>query len=206
MWSLSLPRRMETFTAGILLVASLAIIGCVANQIPLGPTPDTSGSVVMFTPPTGTYPAPTAVSLICNQPGATIYYTLDTNQVNPVYQVYTGPLTLSNSIAIRAYSVVPGWADSSVTLGNYLLTTTNKTAEPVFSLPTGSYDRFRSIFITSATPGSTIYFTVDGSTPTTLSPSYSPVAVSVPTTIKAMATSTNLAASAVVSVTITITN
>lgn len=61
-------------------------------------------------------------------------------------------------------------------------------AKPVFSPKGGVYIEPQTVSITCATPGATIYYTTDGTEPTTGSAVYSePLAISTNTTIKAMA-------------------
>lgn len=81
------------------------------------------------------------------------------------------------------------------------------TATPVFSPGAGTYATVQSVAISDATAGATIYFTTDGSAPTTNSTQYSgPIPVNATETIQAMATSPNNANSAVASATYTIPN
>jgi hypothetical protein len=59
---------------------------------------------------------------------------------------------------------------------------------PTFSPVAGTYTSTQSVAITSTTPGASIYYTTDGSTPTTASSLYStPISVSVSETIQALA-------------------
>ena len=44
---------------------------------------------------------------------------------------------------------------------------------PIFSHAAGTYSAAQSVTISSATPGATIHYTIDGTTPTTLSAAYS---------------------------------
>jgi hypothetical protein len=61
-------------------------------------------------------------------------------------------------------------------------------ATPTFSEPAGTYVGSQSIGLGETTAGATIYYTLDGSTPTTASAVYSgPIAVSSPETIEAVA-------------------
>ena len=68
--------------------------------------------------------------------------------------------------------------------------TTQTAADPVFNPAPGTYTSSQSVSLSSATPGATIYYTVDGSTPTTSSSVYSaPIVVSSSSlTIRALAT------------------
>ncbi len=59
-------------------------------------------------------------------------------------------------------------------------------ATPTFSPPEGNYSSTQNVSISTATPGATIHYTTDGTTPNESSPVYtSPITVSSTTTIKA---------------------
>ena len=78
-------------------------------------------------------------------------------------------------------------------------------ATPVFSPVAGTYSSPQTITISSTTPSATIYYTTDGTTPTTSSAVYSgPLAVNSTETIKAIGTVTGYASSAVGSAAYTI--
>jgi N-acetylneuraminic acid mutarotase len=79
------------------------------------------------------------------------------------------------------------------------------TATPFFAPPAGSYTGPQSVEIADATPGATIYYTADGTTPTANSRVYSgPITISTTETLKAIATASGYSASAVASATYTI--
>ncbi len=78
-------------------------------------------------------------------------------------------------------------------------------ATPVFSPNAGTYSGAQSVTITSTTAGAAIRYTTDGSTPTASSAAYTgPISVTSTTTIKAIATKSGLADSAVAVATYTI--
>lgn len=83
-------------------------------------------------------------------------------------------------------------------------------AMPTFSPPAGTYSSNQAVTIADATPGATIYFTTDGSAPTTASTVYtSPVAISssgatTTETIEAIAVASGYSASTMASATYTI--
>jgi N-acetylneuraminic acid mutarotase len=79
------------------------------------------------------------------------------------------------------------------------------TATPVFSPASGTYSTTQSITITDSTASATIYYTTDGTTPSTVSAQYiGPIAVTATETIQAIATAPNDIQSAVASATYTI--
>lgn len=81
--------------------------------------------------------------------------------------------------------IVPGriWASSAVDIG-----IVTQVATPVFSPVAGAYGPTQNVTITCSTPSSTIYYTTDGSDPTTGSSVYStPIAIASTTTLKAFA-------------------
>lgn len=79
------------------------------------------------------------------------------------------------------------------------------TATPVFTLAAGTYSSAQTAAITDSTAGSVIYYTTDGSTPTTASTVYSTaVPVNSTVTIKAIAEATGDTQSATASATYTI--
>jgi sugar lactone lactonase YvrE len=76
----------------------------------------------------------------------------------------------------------------------------NPAATPAFSLPAGTYAGTQTLTITDTTPAAVIYYTTDGSTPSTSSTVYSgPITVSASQTVKAVATATGYTLSGVAS-------
>lgn len=145
-----------------------------------------------------------SISIYCsNTQGATIYYTTDGSDptTSSTRTEYTGAFTLSQSATVKAYAVygemdASDVAEQSVTL---------KVATPTFSPQGGTYSDAQSVTISCATEGATIYYTTDGSTPTTSSSVYSSaINVSETTTIKAIAVYGNMDDSDLASATYTI--
>jgi Chitobiase/beta-hexosaminidase C-terminal domain len=61
-------------------------------------------------------------------------------------------------------------------------------ATPTISLPTGTYTGAQQVTLSDSTAGSTIYYTTNGTVPTTSSPTYAgPIAIGVTTTVQAIA-------------------
>ena len=81
-----------------------------------------------------------------------------------------------------------------------------RVAAPVFAPASGTFTAAQSVTISCATPGASIRYTSDGSTPTAASTLYaSPITVSATTTLKAIALKPGLANSVVTTATLTIT-
>lgn len=110
----------------------------------------------------------------------------------------TGKITISFTDGTRAMYI----KSISVT---YEAGAETKVATPKFSLAEGEYEGTQSVEITCKTEGATIYYTTDGTAPTTTSNVYSAaIEVAKTTTIKAFAAKTGLDNSDVVEATYTI--
>jgi arylsulfate sulfotransferase len=74
--------------------------------------------------------------------------------------------------------------------------TLTNAAVPQFSPVPGTYSTTQKVSITDATPGASIYYTTDGTAPTTSSTKYTgPITVSVSTILQAIASGSNITAS-----------
>jgi hypothetical protein len=100
------------------------------------------------------------------------------------------------------FSVGPDGGLQNTGLG---ATITLVAATPVFSPKAGKYSSPQSVTITDTTPGAVIYYTTNGTTPTTSSTEYSgAITVSTTETIKAIAVAIGYGNSAVAKATYTI--
>jgi hypothetical protein len=156
----------------------------------------------VFSPPSGAYPGPLTVTITSATPTAEIAYTPSSS--NPsVYTVYTGPFTVTASGKFYALAQETGFTRSATTEAVY--TIESAAAAPVFSLPTGSYLNAQLVTITDATPGAAIYYTTNGTAPTTSSTVYTgPITVPATETLQAIAVAAGYTNSAVASAAYTI--
>ena len=112
--------------------------------------------------------------------GATIYYTTDGTTPTTSSTPYTAPITVSATETVQAIAVKSGDTNSAVASASYTITSTPPTVStPTFTPPAGAYTSAQSVTISDATSGATIYYTTDGTTPTTSSAIYAgPITVS----------------------------
>jgi hypothetical protein len=136
--------------------------------------------------------------------GATIHYTLDGSTPTSASPTYTSPITVSQTTNIKAVAIKKDWDSSDTADATY--TINGAAATPTASVTPGSYSSAQSVTLSSATSGASIYYTTDGTSPTTSSTSYeSPISVTTTQTIKAIAVKSNFLASGVASFEYTIT-
>jgi hypothetical protein len=154
----------------------------------------------VFSPLPGTYTSTQNVALSSATPGATIYYTVDGSTPTHSSSVYSAPIVVSAaSLTIRALASASGYQDSPIVMGAYVIQTA-ATATPTFSPAAGTYSAAQSVAISDTTPGAVIYYTTNGTAPTTSSAVYSTeISVSANTTVEALAVAPGFAQSAVAS-------
>jgi hypothetical protein len=144
-------------------------------------------------------------------PNATIYYT--TNGSTPTTSSplncssSCGPITVSSTETLEAIATASGYSTSAVATAAYTITAPPPpAATPTFSPPAGAYAFAQTVTISDATSGATIYYTTNGTTPTTSSSVYSgPIATSSGEPIVAIATASGYSNSAVATAAYTVT-
>lgn len=100
-----------------------------------------------------------------------------------------------------------GLMNNTTATVSVLATMSSKVANPTFTPPEGNYTTHQSVALSCATSGSTIIYTIDGSTPTSSSTVYSsPISVNVSTTITAKAFKSGMIDSDITTATYTITS
>jgi len=134
-----------------------------ASPSPVTPAP-------AFSLPAGAYTSAQSVALTDTAPGAKIYYTTNGTTATTSSILYVGPISVTASQSINAIAVVQGNAPSAVVTAPYTITL--PTSAPVFSLPAGTYTSQQMIGMANSTPGAAIYYTTDGTTPSTSSLRY----------------------------------
>ncbi len=142
-----------------------------------------------FSVESGTYTTPQKVTISDATPGAIIHYQINTGFPIASSPIYTGPITVSSSEYIWAVATASDYNQSEFSTASYNINPlAPQTAAPSFSVPAGQYTTPQSVAISDATADANVYYTTDGSTPTTRSTLYfGPITVSSTQTLKAMA-------------------
>jgi hypothetical protein len=139
-----------------------------------------------FSPVAGAVVAGTAVTISSTLDGATIYYTTNGSTPTTGSSVYSAPIVVNAAMTIKAIAVKEGYPESSVAEATYTIAV--PCATPTFSPAAGAYSEAKSVTISCTTEGATIYYTTDGTEPTTLSTVYSSaISVNTDKTLKAIA-------------------
>ena len=150
----------------------------------------------LFTVPSGsTVLYGESVSISCATDGADIYYTTNGDTPTSASAKYTTPIVLTEGVTIKAIAI-NGGDESEVVSATYSV----KATTPSFSVDEGIYNTTQSVSLGCTTDGATIYYTIDGSEPTSSSTVYTTaIDVNATTTIKAIAIKAGLTESEVAS-------
>lgn len=129
------------------------------------------------------------VSITCVTPSSTIYYTTNGDTPTTSSTAYSGPFPVNSPTTVKAIATHATRPSSDV----------EALAISQVATPTIQNNGSNAISITTATDGATIYYTIDGSTPTTTSTVYTgPLTDNVSNVaIKAIATKAGMITSAV---------
>jgi hypothetical protein len=146
------------------------------------PNNTTAAAVIdpQFSPTAGTFSVDQSVAISTTTSGATIYYTTDGTVPTAASSTYSAPISVAGNtttMTIKAMATASGMSDSTVVSAAYIINYA-QVSTPQFSVAAGSYNTNQNVTITCATAGVSIYYTTNGSVPTTASSSYSaPIAV-----------------------------
>ena len=209
----STPTASSTKYTGAISVSTTTTINAIATAAGFSNSGVASGTFTInlppaatptFTPAAGTFAAAQSVTIVDTTIGATIYYTLDGSTPTTASAKYSGTVTVNTTTTIKAIATATNYTNSAIASGTFTINLP-AAATPTFSPAAGTFSTTQTVSLADSTSGATIYYTLDGSTPTTSSAKYTaPISVATTTTIKAVATATNFTTSAVASGTFTI--
>lgn len=142
-----------------------------------------------ISPAAGAYDNAQVVTISGTGSGISLYYTTDGSTPTIASQRYKGPISLDSSATIRAVATASGYNNSPAASASFTIHLPTLPS-PTFSPSSGSYAGTTSVSLHDANPKANIFYSTDGSVPTTDSARYSkPIEVSSDTTLKAIATS-----------------
>jgi len=169
---------------GMVVPVTLTVVGTAVTATPT------------FTPPGGSYTSSQSVTIADATHGAGIYYTTDGTTPTTASKIYSAPISVTTTgTTIKAIAVAPGYGTSAVATATYTLTA------PVAATPIPT----QTVSIAEATAGATVYYTTNGTTPTTASTKYTgPIVFSTSATLKFIAVATGYTQSAVRTVVVTL--
>jgi hypothetical protein len=205
------PTTSSTLYSGPITVSSTETIQAIATASGYSQSAVASAAYAInlpaatptFSPAAGTYTSAQTVTISDPTPGATIYYTTNGTTPTTSSSVYSSPIKVSSSETFEAIAVAKGYSTSAV--GSAAYTINLPAATPTFSPSGGTYASVQTVTLSDTTPRAVIYYTTNGSTPTTSSTLYSgPITVSSTETIQAIATASGYSQSAVATASYTI--
>ena len=206
----STPTTASAVYSGAIAIGSTTVLRAIGTKSGMGTSAMMSATYTLnvnVTAPTasptgGTYNDVQSVTLSTTTSGASIYYTLDGSTPTSASTQYTAPISITASSTLRAIATKAGLDDSTIMSATYTLTVSTPSA----SVAAGTYNDVQSVTLSSATSGASIYYTLDGSTPTTASTLYTgAVSVAASGTLKAIAAKGGMGSSAVMSAAYTLT-
>ncbi|MDR2712318.1 MAG: chitobiase/beta-hexosaminidase C-terminal domain-containing protein, partial [Clostridiales bacterium] len=159
---------------------------------------DFSGDLLPIQPPSvspgsGSYSSVQLVTLSPQTPGSAIFYSIDGSNPN---QIYDGPITIDNNktLKVQAYK-----KERSSAIDTYTYTINLDTVSTPYANPAGgSFQSIQYVYLYCATLGSSLYYTLDGTTPTILGTPYVPgtaIMIDSSKTLKAIAVKTGMISS-----------
>jgi hypothetical protein len=204
----SRPTEASPVYAEPLIIDATTTLKAIASKsgLPTSSTVAATYTLVKVITPTaspagGSYNDVQDVTLSSRSAAASFYYTLDGSTPTTASTLYTGPIHLSGPCTLQAIAADAAGDSSAVMTASYALAASTPTA----SLAAGTYSTTQTVTLASATPGASIFYSVDGSTPTTASTLYTgPITIAVSTTLKAISVKEAMTTSAVLAVTYTI--
>ena len=204
----STPTASSAIYTGAITLNSTATVKAIAIKSGMVDSLSSSQSYTLMgtvaTPvisPSATTFSGTITVTISSTSSATIKYTTDGSTPSGACPSYTGGFTINTSTTVKAIAYKSGMVDSAMASKNYTLMETAITPTITNSNVTGG----QQVTIASATSGAAIYYTLDGSVPTTSSSPYnSSFKLTATKTVKALAIKAGMTNSAVATKSVTV--
>ncbi len=130
-----------------------------------------NAEVPAYNPTPGYYADPINVQITSATLGSTIYYTMNGDNPTIGSDIYNAQIPINGDTTFKAFAWKAGYNPSPIVTGIYGLggVPIPTVASPVLDPPPGTYSSPRSVNITTATPGASIRYTLNGDIPTSIS-------------------------------------
>lgn len=163
--------------------------------------PASPAAMPSFSLTAGGYASAQTLTISDQTAGATIYYTTNGMAPNASSAIYSSPIMVPATETVEAVAVASGYVVSPIASATYTIGLPPATT-PTFSVPGATYSAAQTVSISDTTAGTKIYYTTDGTTPTTSSTVYSSaITVASTETLEAIATASGYSNSALASAT-----
>ena len=158
--------------------------GNISNTVTKNYTIDTIHPTASANTITGLYNTTKNITLTMSEPG-TIYYTTDGTTPTTSSNVYSEPIIVNKNTTLRYIAVDDAGNVSSIYTQTYTIDKTIPTAS--VNVKAGLYNTNKVVTVTMSEPGK-IYYTLNGTTPTSISTLYTkPITITSTTTLKYLA-------------------
>jgi beta-glucanase (GH16 family) len=144
----------------------------------------------VISPSAGSYTSSQSVTITDATTGATIYYTTNGTTPSTSSTQYSGAFTVSATETVEAIATAPNYTTSSVTSATFTISAPLQAAATPAITTSSTDTQNGAVIVTLAdsTAGAAIYYTTDGSTPTSSSIQYlAPFLVDTNITVNAIA-------------------
>lgn len=186
-------------------IKAIAVASGYANSAVATAAYTIAAAIPVLKPIAGNYRAAQTVTITDGTAGAKVYYTL-TGATPTIanWTQYTAPIHVAKDETVKVIAVATGHANSAVATAVYKIGLP-AAAAPKLSPGTGTYVSGQKVTLTESTAGTLIYYTTDGTSPTTQSTRYTAaLKITKTTTVKAMAAGSAYSNSPVATATYTV--
>ena len=143
---------------------------------------------VLF-PAAGDYQDSVRIFISCETAGASIYHTINGGEPDQSSFLFTDSISITETSIVQAMAFLDGFEASETATATYNIILPGQIATPTFDPEPGEYQDSVLVRFECATDSVTMYYTDDGSDPTTASPEYgnTPIILKLTATFKVIA-------------------
>lgn len=172
-------------------VAANAVLqnGLILRVMPHADIDPTEAEAPEFSPLPGTYIGSVDVTMTTATPGGQIFYTINGEDPDENSELYTTPVTLTESATVRAITIASGFLNSEITSGFYDIEPVEppQAEAPTFLPEPGTYVGSVDVAMATETPGGLIFYTINGENPDENSELYTtPITLTESATLRAI--------------------